>query len=224
MLSPSRREAFLSPSRKRERPSSSRQPRLSDANDVAVGLAARARSSSRTHAPFRRDGAFITALLPARVRPAPARSTIENTNRGCALSTVFNAGKDIEPATSLNGLPCDFAAPRGCGTGIVTGKSSLNDAVVTVNGGGVPIFKDGQVVGGIGVTGVPAAVAETAALVGSVLGLTNDRFGPRRRRDEASERADVDAQSVLDDPPIVLDQQPPIVQLRPRRGLRQRGQ
>lgn len=156
---------------------------LEDANDVAVGLARTGAFFSNDQAPLSsRTVRFISGIhFPpgVRNRPPAALYGIENTNRGCALNTTFNAGKDVRPATSVNGLPCDSTDQRGCGTGIVTGKSSLDDAVPTVNGGGVPIFKDGQVVGGIGVTGVPADIAETAALVGSVFGLTNDRFGPR---------------------------------------------
>src|SRR5438132_1279933 len=45
-----------------------------------------------------------------------------------------------------------------------------------VNGGGVPIFKNGQVVGGIGVTGVPGPLAEFAAFAGSA---PSGAFGPR---------------------------------------------
>jgi uncharacterized protein GlcG (DUF336 family) len=49
-----------------------------------------------------------------------------------------------------------------------------------VDGGGVPIFKGGQLVGGIGVTGVgiDRNVTEFAAFIGSVLG-GDPRFGPR---------------------------------------------
>jgi uncharacterized protein GlcG (DUF336 family) len=69
----------------------------------------------------------------------------------------------------------------GCGTGIVTGKRDIFDSdPAAVDGGGVPIFKGGQVVGGIGVTGVgiDRNVTEFAALIGSVLG-GDPRFGPR---------------------------------------------
>jgi uncharacterized protein GlcG (DUF336 family) len=45
-----------------------------------------------------------------------------------------------------------------------------------VHGGGVPIFKDGLLVGGIGVSGVEGPAAEFAAFAGSV---PDSRFGPR---------------------------------------------
>jgi uncharacterized protein GlcG (DUF336 family) len=50
------------------------------------------------------------------------------------------------------------------GLGIATGKADVNDSQqAAVNPGGVPIFKDGQEVGGIGVTGVSADLAEYVA-------------------------------------------------------------
>ena len=93
---------------------------------------------------------------------------IELTNRGCTLSQSYNPGKAIAPARSLNG---------GLGLGIITGKVDLLDSdPLAVNPGGVPIFKDGRVVGGIGVAGVPPPLAEFAAFTGSV---PDSRFGPR---------------------------------------------
>jgi uncharacterized protein GlcG (DUF336 family) len=66
----------------------------------------------------------------------------------------------------------------GCGSGIITGKADLFDSnPFAVNGGGVPIFKDGQVAGGIGVAGVGLDAAEFAAFMGSIAG--GARFGPR---------------------------------------------
>jgi uncharacterized protein GlcG (DUF336 family) len=53
--------------------------------------------------------------------------------------------------------------------GIATGKADLFDSDPTaVNPGGVPIFKQGRLVGGIGVAGVRFDAAEFAALAGSV--------------------------------------------------------
>src|SRR5439155_390432 len=54
---------------------------------------------------------------------------------------------------------------------------ALLTATATGNfGAAVPIFKNGQLVGGIGVTGVPGPLAEFAAFAGSV---PSGAFGPR---------------------------------------------
>jgi uncharacterized protein GlcG (DUF336 family) len=59
--------------------------------------------------------------------------------------------------------------------GILTGKADLNDSDPTaVNPGGVPLFKQGAVVGGVGVVGPSAAVAEYAAFSG----VAGAGFGP----------------------------------------------
>jgi uncharacterized protein GlcG (DUF336 family) len=152
-----------------------------DANDVAVGLARTGAFFSNNQAPLSsRTVRFISGIhFPpgVRNRPPAALYGIENTNRGCDLNATFNAGQAIAPATSVNGLACDTTTAAGCGSGIVTGKANVLDSVPgSVNGGGVPIFKDGQVVGGIGVTGVPPEQAEFAAFMGS---LVDARFGPR---------------------------------------------
>lgn len=91
---------------------------------------------------------------------------IEHTNRGCTLSRSYNPGQEISPSRSLGG---------GVGIGITTGKVDLADSdPLAVNPGGVPIFKDRRLVGGIGVAGVPAPVAEFAAVAGSA---PDSRFG-----------------------------------------------
>ncbi|MGH7392209.1 MAG: heme-binding protein [Candidatus Rokuibacteriota bacterium] len=101
---------------------------------------------------------------------------IENTNRGCTLNALFNPGKTITPARALNGLPCNAFDRRGCGLGITTGKADTGDSNPgAVNGGGVPIFKNGALVGGVGVAGASPQAAEFAALVGSFAG---PGFGP----------------------------------------------
>jgi uncharacterized protein GlcG (DUF336 family) len=98
---------------------------------------------------------------------------IENTNRGCTLSRSYNPGKEISPSRRLGG---------GTGLGITTGKVDLADSQpLAVNPGGIPIFKNRQLVGGVGVAGVPAPVAEFAAFrgsLGSVTGAPAPGFGP----------------------------------------------
>ncbi len=55
------------------------------------------------------------------------------------------------------------------GLGILTGKANLNDSDArAVNPGGVPLFKQGLMVGGVGVAGVTPDVAEFAAFSGAV--------------------------------------------------------
>jgi uncharacterized protein GlcG (DUF336 family) len=81
---------------------------------------------------------------------------IENSNRGCALSTNFIAGQAFPPAGMISG-----ATP---GLGIITGKADVYDSdSAAVNPGGVPVFKGGHAVGGIGVAGVSGDIAEYAA-------------------------------------------------------------
>lgn len=152
-----------------------------DANDQAVGLARTGAFFSNDAAPLSsRTVRFISGIhFPpgVRNRPPGALYGIENTNRGCALAAALDAV--VPRATSLTPGACTGGgAVAGCGTGIVTGKADLFDGSPSaVDPGGVPIFKDGRVVGGIGVTGVPRAAAEFAAFRGSVAG--GARFGPR---------------------------------------------
>ena len=81
-------------------------------------------------------------------------------------------------------LPCEPSDTRGCArggpmlddrgepltsVGITTGKADVFDSgqgdpsTVPVNPGGLPIYRGGKVVGGIGVAGVPSGFAEYAA-------------------------------------------------------------
>ena len=129
---------------------------------------------------------------------------IENTNRGCSFNTEFNPGSFVPRATSLAALlreegldagpplRCDGLDNSGCSAGVTTGKFSGNfvdgrlvnlaadelrdERPLQIHGGGVPIFKDCRVIGGVGVFGIPANHAEYAAFVGSVSG--GPGFGP----------------------------------------------
>jgi uncharacterized protein GlcG (DUF336 family) len=150
-------------------------------NDLAVSLARTGAFFSNDQAPLSsRTVRFISGIhFPPGIRNKPnaALYGIENTNRGCDFNAVFNPGKTIVPSRSLNGLPCNALDTRGCGAGITTGKANLlDDDPNAVNPAGIPIFKDGALVGGIGVTGVDPVSAEFAAFVGSV---PDDRFGVR---------------------------------------------
>ena len=134
-----------------------------DVNDLAVALARTGAYFSNDQAPLSsRTVRFISGIhFPPGVTNAPTADLygIENTNRGCTLSTNFLPGMVVNPSTSLTG---------GTGPGILTGKSQLDDSDPNaVNPGGVPIFHNGVVVGGIGVAGVSHDIAEFAAFTAS---------------------------------------------------------
>ncbi len=143
------------------------------AADTAVGLARSAAFFANDQAPLSsRTVRFITEIhFPPGVAGTPngGQYGIENTNRGCTLSNNFNPGKAVPPSRSLSG---------GTGPGIITGKPDVFDSNPNaVNPGGVPVYKDNQVAGGVGVTGVSAAEAEFAAFSGG-FGNGNPRFSP----------------------------------------------
>jgi uncharacterized protein GlcG (DUF336 family) len=135
-----------------------------DVDDLAVALARTAAYFSNDQAPLSsRTVRFISGIhFPPGVTNAPTADLygIENTNRGCTLSTNFIPGQEISPSLSLSG---------GTGLGILTGKSQLDDSDPNaVNPGGVPIFRGNLVVGGIGVAGVSHDAAEFAAYSGAI--------------------------------------------------------
>jgi len=126
--------------------------------DVAAGLARTAAFFSNDQAPLSsRTVRFISGIhFPPGVAGTPNADLygIENTNRGCTLSTNFLPGQTLNPSLSLEGT---------FGPGIITGKADVNDSDPTaVNPGGVPLF-DGGAVGGVGVVSTSAAIAEYAA-------------------------------------------------------------
>src|SRR5271163_4058551 len=128
------------------------------ANDLAVSLARTAAYFSNDMAPLSsRTVRFISGIhFPPGVAGTPNADLygIENTNRGCTLSTNFLPGQTLNPSLSLEGT---------FGPGIITGKADVNDSDPTaVNPGGVPLF-DGGAVGGVGVVSTSAAIAEYAA-------------------------------------------------------------
>ena len=91
---------------------------------------------------------------------------IENTNRGCPFNTPFLPGQSLPPSGLLHAA--------GPGLGIQTGKPDVMDSDSTaVNPGGVPIFKNNRVAGGIGVVAAAStqnydAVVEYAAVAGTI--------------------------------------------------------
>jgi uncharacterized protein GlcG (DUF336 family) len=140
-------------------------------NELAVSLARTAAFFSNDQAPI--SSRSVRFLSGIHFPPGVAGSSnaplygIENSNRGCALSSSFLPGQSIAPATALDGVSPSL--------GIATGKADLYDSDPTaVNPGGVPIFESGVVVGGIGVAGVSSDVAEFAAYTAA----TSNGFGP----------------------------------------------
>src|SRR5258706_1638872 len=138
---------------------------LQDSNEVAVALARPASFCSHGEGPpSSRTIRFISGVhFPPGISftAQAALYGIENTNRGCELAPVanFNPGKVIPTSRSL-----DRSKP---GLGILTGKPDLSDSTSDiVNGGGGPLFKNSQLIGGVGVTGVAPDVVECAALIG----------------------------------------------------------
>jgi uncharacterized protein GlcG (DUF336 family) len=139
-------------------------------NDLAVALARTAAYFSNDQAPLSsRTVRFISGIhFPPGVTNTEAAPLygIENTNRGCTLAANYLPGQSVSPSLALGG---------GTGSGIITGKADLLDSDPNaVNPGGVPIFRGGVVVGGVGVAGAPQDVAEYAAFAAA----TSNGFGP----------------------------------------------
>ena len=133
--------------------------------DLAVSLARTGAFFSNDQAPLSsRTVRYISGVhFPPGVTNAPnaALYGIENTNRGCTLAPGL--APTVPPATTIAGT-----SP---GLGIITGKADTMDSQpFAVNPGGVPIFKNGIVVGGVGVAGVSYDVAEYAAFTAMNVG------------------------------------------------------
>ena len=132
-------------------------------NDVAIGLARTGAFFSNDQAPLpSRTVRFISGVhFPPGVSNASNADLygIENTNRGCKLSSELET-RGIRPSTALGGGP---------GSGIITGKTDVLDSNPNaVNPGGLPIYKGAILVGGIGVAAVAPDVAEFTAFSGAL--------------------------------------------------------
>src|ERR1700722_14471033 len=148
------------------------------ANDLAVALARTGAFFSNDQAPLSsRTVRFISGIhFPPGVTNQPPADLygIENTNRGCTL---------VNTAAFQNQIPPSLALGGGFGLGVLTGKADTMDSnPLAVNPGGVPIFYQNVVVGGIGVvtSSSDPNVAEYAAFVGSTTQRSgpSDSFGP----------------------------------------------
>ena len=140
-----------------------------DSSDLAVALARTGAFFSNDQAPLSsRTVRFISGIHfpPGIANTANAALYgIENTNRGCGFNTTFRPGQSVPPARTLSG---------GVGLGVITGKADTSDSDPSaVNPGGVPLFKNGELVGGIGVVGPTPQVSEFAAFSGASSGVTS---------------------------------------------------
>jgi uncharacterized protein GlcG (DUF336 family) len=132
--------------------------------ELAVSLARTGAFFSNDQAPLSsRTVRFISGIhFPPGVMNTEnaALYGIENTNRGCTLAASLSP--TVPPATTISG-----ASP---GFGVTTGKADVNDSQPTaVNPGGVPIFKNGQEVGGIGVVSGDLDTSEYVAFAAAAM-------------------------------------------------------
>jgi uncharacterized protein GlcG (DUF336 family) len=139
--------------------------------DEAVSLARTGAFFSNDRAPLSsRTVRFISGIhFPPDIRNTgnAALYGIENTNRGCSVGTQESAFTALPRPRALQGLPCQPADTRGCSAGITTGKANLIDAGgfdATVNPGGTPLYRNGRLIGGVGVAGVSPERADFAAV------------------------------------------------------------
>ena len=144
---------------------------VAPSDEVAAALARTAAFFSNDQAPIgSRTVRFISGIhFPPGVintESAPLYG-IENTNRGCGFNTTYLPGQSFASTNLLHS-----SAP---GLGILTGKADIYDSDPNaVNPGGVPIFKNNRVAGGIGIVADPSisnynGVVEYAAVAGTVL-------------------------------------------------------
>jgi uncharacterized protein GlcG (DUF336 family) len=136
-----------------------------DTAELAVALARTGAFFSNNEAPLSsRTVRFISGIhFPPGISftPSAALYGIENTNRGCPLNATFLPGKTVDPARSISG--------SALGLGPTTGKADVFDSQpFAVNPGGVPLFRNGEVVGGVGVAGTSTDIAEFAAFTGAI--------------------------------------------------------
>ena len=160
--------------------------------DEAVSLARTGAFFSNDHAPLSsRTVRFISGIhFPPDIENTAnaALYGIEHTNRGCSAGTQDAAFTALPRPRGLAGtvtappqaelLPCSASDTGGCSPGITTGKADDRDTggfEATVNPGGMPLYRNGRLIGGVGIAGVSGGRAEFAALTaaaGNGVGIT----------------------------------------------------
>ena len=140
------------------------------ADEEAAALARTAAFFSNDQAPLSsRTVRFISGIhFPPGVTDTESAPLygIENTNRGCSFNTTYLPGQSLPVSGLLH--------KAGPGLGIQTGKADIYDSQsAAVNPGGVPIFKNNRVAGGIGVVAASTtpnydAVVEYAGVAGTI--------------------------------------------------------
>ena len=138
---------------------------MADAAEVAVGLARTASFFSNDQAPLSsRTVRFISGVhFPPGIIDAPTAPLygIENNERGCSFNVAYLPGQALPQPRSIDGLSPSL--------GVITGKPDIYDSdSQAVNPGGVPLFRNGRLVGGVGVSGAAAGVVEFAAYSGAI--------------------------------------------------------
>lgn len=154
--------------------------------DMAVSLARTTGYFSNDQAPLAsRTVRFISGIhFPPGIKNTgnAALYGVENINRGCDLDVLGDAifNTPIDRPRALSGtpggplaipLPCRPSDTRGCSKGITTGKIDLldtgNGTEEAVNPGGIPLFRNKKLIGGVGVAGATTDRTQFAALIGA---------------------------------------------------------
>ena len=136
---------------------------MQPSDEVAAALARSAAFFSNDQAPIStRTVRYISAThFPPGIAGTESGPLygIENTNRGCGFKVSYLMGQSLPIPAALGGGPS---------LGIITGKPDVMDSNnLTVNPGGVPIFKGNEVAGAIGVAGADPLTDEFAAYAGT---------------------------------------------------------
>ena len=148
-------------------------PTMAPSNfQVMVGAEDQAAALARTAAFFSNDqapiGSRTVRYLSGIHFPPGVKNTesaplygIENTNRGCGFNVTYLPNQSFVVTTLLSG--------KKPGLGIQTGKANVMDSdPLAVDPGGVPIFKNARVAGGVGIVASSGNIAEFAGVAATL--------------------------------------------------------